>query len=219
MTEPAYLSATRAAYDKVAADYHELLRKSLARMPYDRAMLGVFAEHVRAADVGPVADVGCGPGRITAYLDSLGVPVSGIDLSPEMIAVARRTYPALRFEVGSMSTLDLKDGELGGVVAYYSIIHTPPELLPPVFAEFARVLAPGGHLLLAFQVGDQPRHITSAYGHDGLDYNAYRLQPDHITALAADAGLQTVSRLVREPEGEYESSPQAYLIIRKPDVA
>ncbi|GAA4535110.1 class I SAM-dependent DNA methyltransferase [Amycolatopsis samaneae] len=219
MTEPAYLSATRAAYDKVAADYHDLLRTALADAPYERAMLGVFAEHVRASGLGPVVDVGCGPGRVTGYLDTLGIPVSGIDLSPEMIAVARREHPTLRFEVGSMTALDRENGALGGVVAWYSIIHTPPELLPPVFAEFARVLAPGGYLMLAFQVGDVPRHITSAYGHDGLDYHAYRLRPDRITALAADAGLQSLSHLVREPEGEYENSPQAYLVLRKPTAA
>jgi SAM-dependent methyltransferase len=59
-------------------------------------MLTAFAELV----TGPVADVGCGSGRVTAFLHDLGVPTSGIDLSPRMVAAARRTYPALRFIEG-----------------------------------------------------------------------------------------------------------------------
>lgn len=157
----------------------------------DRAMLATFAEHVQAAGGGPVGDLGCGPGRVTAHLHSLGVNAFGVDLSPEMIAVARRTYPELQFDEGLLTALDLKNGVLGGIVAWYSIIHTPPELLPPVFAEFERVLAPGGYLLLAFQTGDNElRHIKQAYGHT-LSLNAYRLSPARVSEQLSAAGLMT----------------------------
>jgi SAM-dependent methyltransferase len=74
----------------------------------------------------------------------LRVDVFGIDLSPAMIALARLRYPGLRFEVGSMSGLDIPDGSLGGVLASSSIIHLPWERRADVFSEFHRVLAPGG---------------------------------------------------------------------------
>ena len=138
------LDATRATYDTVAVDYARIVTGLDAEGPLDRAMLADFADRVD----GPVADVGCGTGRLTAYLAGLGLDVVGIDLSPGMVAVARRTYPSLRFEVGSMTALDLPDGGVAGVLAWYSIIHTPPEGLPSVVAELRRVLAPGGHLLL-----------------------------------------------------------------------
>lgn len=212
-TEPADLTATRAAYDTVAADYAELARGELAAKPFDRAMLATFAELVLADGGPPVADLGCGPGRITAHLDSLGVAAFGVDLSPGMVAVARESHPGLRFEEGSMLALDLADASLGGIVAWYSIIHTPPERLPTVFGEFARVLGAGGRVLLAFQAGDERVHIERGYGHD-VSLDAYRLSPDRIAGLLADAGITVTARLVTEPERQ-EKTPQAYLLGRK----
>ncbi|GAB3568098.1 class I SAM-dependent methyltransferase [Amycolatopsis endophytica] len=208
-----YLDVTRSAYDTVAVDYARLLEGLLEQTPEDLAMLRLFADYVRA-DGGQVADIGCGTGRVTTYLDSLGVPVFGIDLSPGMLAEARRRYPHLRFEVGAMADLALEDESLGGILAWYSIIHTPPELLPAVFAEFARVLVPGGHLMVAFQVGDERKRLEQAYGHT-VSYDAYRLPPDRIAQMMADAGFSATSRMIREPVFEYESTPQAYLLGRR----
>lgn len=193
MTEPSYLRATRTAYDTVAVDYAEL---------------------VQSAGDGPVADVGCGPGRVTAHLHSLGLSAFGVDLSPEMIAVARRSHQGLRFDEGTMTDLALEDGVLGGLAAWYSVIHTPPERLPAVFAEFHRVLGPGGQLLLAFQVGDERVHLEHAYGHD-LSLDAYRLSPGHVAELLREAGIAVHARLLREPAGP-ERTRQAYFLARKP---
>lgn len=203
------------AYDTVTVDYADILRHELAAKPWDRTLLATFAELVRTADGGRVADLGCGSGRVTAYLHDLGLDVSGIDLSPQMVAVSSREHPHLRFDVGSMTGLDLPDGVLGGVLARYSLIpHTPPPQLPAVVAELARVLRAGGLLLTAFQVGDERVRLTHAYGH-ALYLDAYRLPPDELAALLEGAGLAVSTRVVREPEGQ-EKVAQAYLLGRKP---
>lgn len=216
-TEATYLRATRTAYDIVAVDYERLLRDELNAKPLDRAMLAAFSELSRAPGTGPVADLGCGPGRVTAHLHSLGVNVFGIDLSPEMIAVARRKHPGLRFEEGSMTGLDLEDDALGGIVAWYSTVHTPPDVLPTVFAECHRVLAPGGHMLLAFKVGDQRRHRDQAYGHE-VSLDVYWMSPDHVADLMSKAGLVMDARLIREPDESEKprQGRQAFFLAHKP---
>jgi SAM-dependent methyltransferase len=205
MTDPVERS-----YDTVARAYARMFSGELAGKPWDRALLAAFAETVS----GPVADVGCGPGHVTAHLDGLGLDAVGIDLSAEMVAVARRAYPHLDFRVGDMTRLDLPDASLGGIVAFYSTIHLPPDRFPVALAEFARVLAPGGQLLLAFQAGaGEHRHLTDWHGHRvALDH--YRRDPDDVTAALATAGLPVRATLLRHPEPT-EAALRCYLLARR----
>ena len=221
--EPEYLTATRAAYDTVAADYATRLADALDTNPFDRAVLALYADLVRSAVPGGrtrVVEIGCGPGRITAHLAGLGLDMLGIDLSPAMIEQARRRYPDLEFRVGDMTAPDLLPGGAAGLVAWYSLIHVPPAEHPAVLAGFRRALAPGGHLLLAFHAGDERHHITDAYGHSGLAYDAYRLSPERLEQQAVQAGFRPVARLIREPISTpigSEKTPQAYLLLRAED--
>lgn len=214
MTEASYLSTTRTAYDAVAVRYAELFGDYLADLPLDRALIAAFAELVRAADAGPVADLGCGPGYVTAHLGGLGLNAFGVDLSPTMIELAREAYPDLRFEVGSMTALDIGDEALGGVLAWYSTIHTPPEELPAVLTEFHRVLAPGGHLLLAFfQADDDAEVLAQPFDHKVT--TGYRWSLDGAAELLRKAGFTESARLSREPN-EDERFPRGHLLVRKP---
>ncbi|WP_181773924.1 class I SAM-dependent DNA methyltransferase [Amycolatopsis pittospori] len=200
-----HLDATRESYDTVAEDYATRVGRLFGQEPIGRSMLAAFAELVR----GSVLDVGCGPGHVTAHLASLGLSVSGVDLSPKMIEIARHQYPDLRFDVGSMTALDLPDGALGGLVAWWSIFHLPPAELPAVFAEFRRTLVPGGHLLVGFHVGDERLSPDRAYGHP-VSYDAYLLQPDAVADLLGRAGFEVAARLTMEGR----KWPQACLLAK-----
>jgi SAM-dependent methyltransferase len=213
VTEPAHVTETRAAYDMVAADYASLLERELERSPLDRALLGHFAELVGLEGGGPVVDVGCGPGRLTGHLAALGLDVSGIDLSPGMVAEARQWHPDLDFRTGTLAALDLADASVTGVVAWYSIIHTPAALLPQVFAELHRVIRPNGLLLLAFQAGGFSVRHEQAYGH-AVTFDAHRHDADQVTAQLADAGFSVTVRTERAPQ-DYEKTPQAFLLARR----
>lgn len=214
MVEHDALGATREAYDAVASTYAQLFRDELRDRPLDRAILGAFAEVVSASGDSQVADLGCGPGHITAYLDELGLAVFGIDASPAMVELARQAYPGLRFDVGSMAALNIADGVLGGVLSRWSVIHTPPLELPVILADFHRVLAPGGYLLVGFSASDDPSHPTQVFDHTVA--LAYRWWPDHLAATLRKSGFAEVARMVREPQPtDRRQFQEIHLLARK----
>ena len=198
--------AIRTGYNDAATQYAELFADALRDDPIERGLLAAFAELVRANGAAPVADVGCGPGHITAHLSSLGLAAFGVDLSPTMIELARAAHPELRFEVCSMDALDtlgVADASLGGLLSRYSIIHLPPDRLPTVTTEFARVLAPGAHLLLSFAATDPTQHNAPPDNHTPYDHavtTAHRWRPDYISALLQAAGLVERTRTLTRPE-------------------
>ncbi|MDJ1644699.1 class I SAM-dependent methyltransferase [Streptomyces pakalii] len=215
----AHLDATRQSYDTVAADYARFVEDPGALDPVSRAVLSAFAELVASSGLGPTADVGCGPGKVTAYLTGLGVSAFGIDLSPRMIELARTAHPDLRFEVGSMAALESGDGELGGVLAFYSTHHLPPAELPQVYGEFHRALAPGGHLLLVTRVGEE-EHQRRTYGYgdgDPAPFDSYRLPAERIAGLLERAGFAITAQTLQAPE-EGAKRPVAGFLARKPAV-
>ncbi|MEV4702723.1 tyrosine-protein phosphatase [Actinoplanes sp. NPDC049316] len=209
LREPAYLAETRDGYDRFAAEYAGLFGDAGARHVWERAMLAGFAELVRA-EPGPVLEVGSGIGTITAYLKGLGLDVSGIDLSPEMVAIARRDHPSITFGTGTMTALAHPDATLAAVVAWYSIIHLPDEEVSAALTEFRRVLRPGGYAFLAFQVGDEARHVR--------DITFHRRRPGQVAGMLREAGFELCLESVRAPdqEGLAEHLPQAYLLARLP---
>ncbi|MFJ1758178.1 class I SAM-dependent DNA methyltransferase [Kitasatospora sp. NPDC088134] len=203
-----WIADTRSSYDTVAADYAGLIRGVLAGAPYLRAALALFAGLVRDAGGGPVVDVGCGPGHVTAHLHGLGVDAFGVDLSPGMVEVARRDHPGLRFEVGTMTALDLPDGSVAGLLAFWSLIHLPDAELPGVLGQFRRVLRPGGPLLLGFHVGDGSRLKTEGYGGHPMKVHVHRRRPEQMAALLRAAGFAVEAHLLTDPDG---SAPGALL--------
>ncbi|MEW2130437.1 class I SAM-dependent methyltransferase [Streptomyces sp. NPDC005435] len=213
-TRAGFLQATRSSYDAIAKEYTAEHPSSLT-YPLDQALVASFVRLVVANGPEPVADVGSGPGYVTAYLHELGVPAFGVDVSPEMVALARGAHPQLRFHVGSMTALDLPDGTLGGILALYSTIHVPDAQLPAVFAGFRRTLVPGGHVLLAFQTRTDTGHLhlTERFGH-AIDLDYYWRTPEQMAGLLSEAGLTPVATILREPQ-EDERRARGFVLARK----
>lgn len=214
MDEATYVSETRASYDALAEWYVEFVRHELEGFPLARAHLAMFAEMVTGSGGGPVLDAGCGPGRISGHLARLGLDMHGLDLSAAMIEIARREHPGLDFAMGSLLDLPGLEASLAGALAWYSLIHIPPADQPQVLAGFHRLLRPGGHLLLAFQIGDGVTRRDRAEGIPvRLDF--HRLDLDRTADLALAAGFEVVSR-TRQEQQPGESTPQGILLCRKP---
>lgn len=213
MSTDNWLADTRTSYDTVAVNYADLVRNALSELQYLRSALTLFADGVLAAGGGPVADVGCGPGHITAHLHELGLDAFGVDLSPGMIAVARRDHPHLRFEVGSMTNLSLPASSLAGLLAWQSLIHIPDEDVPTVLEHFHRSLRPGGLLQLLFHTGDESRLLTEGYGGHPMKVYVHRRQPNKVAAWLRDTGFEVEAQLLlNNPDGEVS---QAVLFARR----
>lgn len=211
--QPADLDAVRASYDRVADAYVAMAVGDLAPTPWLRAALDAFAEDVR--HLGPVLDVGCGPGTVTAYLAGRGVDVSGVDLSPRMVAHARRLQPGLRFDVASATEVRPHEASLGGVLGWWSLFHLPREVLPRVLASFARALVPGGQVLLGTHVGDGDVVRTEAYGGVPVTWTTHLWHPEELAGLLAAAGLEPVAEL-RMPPPQPGQRHQVLLAFRRP---
>lgn len=220
----AQIDPVRASYDAVAQRYAEEIGDELLTKPVDRALYGCFAELVRelVGDGRSVGDVGCGPGHVTRYLTGLGLTVHGVDVSPGMIAVARRRHPHLRFELGTLARLPAADGEWAGAVAPYSIIHLDRDGRRAGFAELARVITSGGWLLVAFHTSDDERP-AGAVAHlerwwdTPVDLDFHFLDPDEVTADIAAAGFRVMSRTERAPWPRIEhQSRRCYVLALRP---
>jgi len=194
MSADDWLADTRTSYDATAASYADVVRDILGgRQPYLSAALGLFANQVLAAGGGPVADVGCGPGHVTAHLHGLGVDAFGIDLSPGMIEVARSDHPGLRFEVGSMTDLDLPAASVSGLIAWWSLIHISDDAIPAVLGHFHRVLRPGGPLQVGFHVGDRSQAKAEGRG-DPMTVHGHRRRPERVAEWLRDAEFTVESQ-------------------------
>lgn len=213
LSDPFDPRGVRAAYDTVAQDYAAHFPDTRAEAPLDRAMLDAFAAAVSEQDDPRVLDAGCGTGRISRYVAERGCRTEGVDLSPGMVALARREQPGQPFAVASLTALPYPDDRFAGVLLWYSIIHTPPAGQARIFAEAARVLRPGGHLLVGFQAGEGSRDVAPAYrafGHEiTLERHCYTA--DQVASHLEDARLREVARMVRRPR-DGERDDQASLL-------
>src|SRR5512138_576569 len=205
---------TQSSYDAVASDYAERFKDEMDDKPFDRACLDRLARE--AGDLGPICDLGCGPGQIARYLHRQGVKTLGVDLSPNMVAEAQRLNPEIHFHEGNMLSLPDPDNSWGGIAAFYCIIHIPPAQVVDALREMKRVLKPGGLLLITFHIGEEIKHVELWWEKPvDLDFAFY--QPAEMEAWLKEGGFELEETLVREPNPEVEvATKRAYVFARKP---
>jgi len=201
-------------YDQIAAEYARHIFDELRHKPLDRELLDRFAAEIRGR--GEMCDMGCGPGHVARYLRDAGLSVFGLDLSPGMLEQARKLNPDIPFRQGNMLCLDIPDGSLAGIAAFYATVNLPTESLPLAFRELARVLRPGGLLLLAFHAGDEIVHVDELWDQQ-VSMDFLFLQPPKIKLCLEAEGFVVEEIIEREPcpEVEYQSR-RAYIFARKP---
>lgn len=195
-----------AAYDARAAEYIEVAG-SIAQMDAaDRSLIGAWREQT----AGRMLDAGCGPGLWTEFLHDGHRDVVGVDIAAQFLAAARTRSPHLVFEQATLRDLPFADASFGGILAWYSLIHTPPAELPLILAELARVLEPGGSLLIGYFEGVPREQFPHAVA------PAYFWSGDALSELLADVDLIVISRERRDrTPGEVSRRPHGSVTARR----
>jgi len=208
-----FIHNTQSSYDTVALDYAERFKDEMDDKPFDRDCLDRLAHE--ANGLGPICDLGCGPGQIARYLHRKGVSTLGVDLSPNMIAEAQRLNPEIHFHVGNMLSLPDEDNSWGGIAAFYCIIHIPRKQVVDALREMKRVLKPNGILLIAFHIGEEIKHLDEWWDKSvNVDFTFYL--PRKMESWLKETGYELVETLVRDPNPAVEvETRRAYIFARK----
>ncbi|MBS0028306.1 class I SAM-dependent methyltransferase [Chitinophaga sp. 22321] len=197
-------------YNQVASDYAIERWDELTRKQVDRLLLKEFAAINK--DKGLCADFGCGPGQTTKYLYDNGLKnIVGVDLSPEMVNVAKKLSPQINFETGDLLNIAYPSEHLGSVLAFYAIVHFTLDQVGKCFAEINRVLKTNGEFLFSFHVGEEIVHFDKAHDKE-IDVDLFFFKTDDIIALLQKTGFKIIDAIERRPHEDMEyATRRAYI--------
>ncbi|WAA66093.1 class I SAM-dependent methyltransferase [Microbacterium oxydans] len=179
----------RDGYAARACEYTELFGDIGQMDDVDRERIGRWADGVD----GRILDAGCGPGHWTAFLADRGADAEGIDLVPEFVAGASARFPQIPYRVASLTDAAISAGSLGGVLAWYSLIHASPDELPLLLTAARRSIRDGGRLLIGFFDGPDgepfPHAVTTAH-YWSVDGMSTLLERAGFSVIDSDARAQ-----------------------------
>lgn len=193
-------------YARWSATYDRPLRLFAIEQPALRRRLDPLP-------VGVVLDAACGTGRYAAYLAGRGHSLIGVDQSPDMLDLARAKLPGSRFVLGELTHLPLEDASVDAAVCALALVHVAD--LGRAFAELARVVRPGGRIVISdvhpflVLLGWQAQ-FPSGEGRAFMRLHQH-LPSDYATAaLGAGLAIRGFEELVLTPDAA--ATPTAELI-------
>jgi SAM-dependent methyltransferase len=206
--------AIRRSFDAAAETYAREFADELERKPFDRELLGEFASRLPLGAT--VLDVGTGAaGHIGRFLADRGFAVTGIDLSPGAIEIARGLNPTVRFVVADFRSLPFPDASADAVVGFYCYIYGTDGDIVQALGEVRRVLRPGGRLLAAVHGALDDRPSIEAFADfKGIpvDIAMRHTTPARFATLVERAGLRVVELRSRDPYEFEHQSRRLYLM-------
>lgn len=201
-------------YDKTAINYAEKFMTELESKHLDQMLLKAFI--AKNITKGQLIDLGCGPGQTTKFLFDNGfTDTIGIDISSEMIKIAKEINPNLYFEQADILNLEYTDNSFGSAISFYSIVHFDYEQVQTAFKEIYRVLIESGEFLFAFHIGDNIVHLQNFLDHE-VEIDFHFFEVDKIKSLLIETGFEIIDIIVRQPYKNVEhQSERAYIWAKK----
>ncbi|MGH1356911.1 MAG: class I SAM-dependent DNA methyltransferase [Thalassovita sp.] len=182
---------TADVYDRQAKVWHQMRDTSLYEQIWLDRMLAELPQ-----TGAHVLDLGCGTGRpIAGYLLKRGHHVTGVDVSPTMIALARENFPQAEWKTGDMRTNSLTQ-DYDAVLSWDGFFHLSPQEQRTALPRLADLVRTGGSMLLT--VGPEEGEVTGTVN-DELVYHGSLAQADYI-AILSDAGFAMVTVTPEDPQ-------------------
>ena len=202
----------RKAYNEAAHMYAESFYHELYDKPLDVKLLDLFCERINPGL--PVAEIGCGPGEISAYLKYKGLNMIGIDISTEMIQIAKKLNPAITFQTGDVFNLDFKDNSFAGVLAPFLFVNHESKEIRKGIQQIHRVLVPNGLFYLSFHTGGD-RIMVEDFLVEQNPLEFVFLDIDEVSEIIANNGFEVIESIVRSPYKNVEhQNKRAYIFCR-----
>jgi len=199
-------------YDTIAKEYADAFSDEHKQKPKDQAILRRFS--IEIGDKKPIWDFACGPGQTTKYLKDLGIVISGLDLSEKILEQAKTIHPEIHFQKGNILALDFDDNSIGGVVAFYAIVHFTEDQVETAFREVFRVLQPGGLFLFTYHIGEDTIRIKEFLGKN-IDIDFMFFNTNFIYNCLTKIGFDKIEIIERDPYiGVEYDSRRAYVFAK-----
>lgn len=200
-------------YDLTAENYAKKFFNELDSKPLDQILLKAFANQNK--NKGKLIDLGCGPGQTTKFLFNCGCQnILGTDLSSEMVKVATRLNPNIKFEQTDLLQLKYADNSFGSAIAFYAIVHFDYEQIKQALSEVKRVLSYNGEFLFSFHIGNEIVSLDR-FLDKVVNIKFQFFEVDKVTTIIEDLGFEIVDLIKRQPYKDEHQTERAYIWVRK----
>ena len=200
-------SITINSYNKTAEEYNKTVTD------FDMvSVLGYFMDLLTFKS--KILDLGCGPGHHSKVFSENNFDVTGIDLSSEMINIAKREIKTANFRIMDISSLSFLDNSFNGIWASASLLHIPKDELSSILIKLHSILTDKGVLYLSLKKGFGSEIIQDErYRNVDKFYVFY--QPEEINNILTNVGFNVVS-IKENPKREfYDTNPWIHIFCKK----
>ncbi|MCL5795838.1 MAG: class I SAM-dependent methyltransferase [Patescibacteria group bacterium] len=194
-------------YDKIAESYAKEFSKP---SEYIEEFLALLPKNAK------ILDVGCGAGVDAGFMESEGFEIIGIDLSKEMLNIARQKFPQIDFRQQDIREIDFPLNSFDGILASCSLIHIPKKDVPSLLKKFHQILKKDGAIYIALQGGKSEEIFVNEpfKPYEKLFLNIISF--DEIRNLLVETGFSIIKHYEREPKSKGELNyTKLYIIGRK----